>query len=126
MNSIKIADRIKERRKLLDLTQDDLSELTGIKKVEISKYENGQKNIGLDNARKLSIGLKTTIEYLIYGEGNKDEIRDYFDNSVGNCIVNSIVILHQLNILEFSENYSLFIHPLQKLYTTWFRLCTHI
>ena len=115
MNNIEIGNRIKERRKLLNLTQGNLFELTNIKVAEISKYESGQKDIGLDIARRLSVGLRTTIEYLIYGEGDKEEIKDYFDNSVGNCIVNSIIILYQLHILDFGDNYSLFIHPFNKI-----------
>ena len=44
-----------------------------------------------------------------------DKIKDYFDNSVGNCIVNSVIILYQLHILEFNENSFLYIHPSNKV-----------
>ena len=42
-------NRIKKLRKDKKLTQSQLSELTGITTSLISKYENGSKEVGLDN-----------------------------------------------------------------------------
>ena len=111
MNNLQIAERIKKRRELLNLSQDGLSEKMEIKKSDLSKYENAEKQIGLDMARKFSLALNTTIEYLIYGEGEKNEIIDHFDCTIENDVVNSIVVLHELGLLEYDENNVLFIHP---------------
>lgn len=37
-----MADRIKERRKAMDLTQEELAERLGLQKSAIAKYENGR------------------------------------------------------------------------------------
>ena len=111
MNNLQIAETIKKRRELLNLSQDGISEEMEIKKSDLSKYENAEKQIGLDMARKFRLALNTTIEYLIYGEGEENEIVDHFDCSIGNDVVNSLVVLHGLQLLEYDENKILFIHP---------------
>lgn len=60
-------NRIKKLRKDKKLTQSQLSELTGITTSLISKYENGSKEVGLDNATRLAEALETSLDYLIRG-----------------------------------------------------------
>ena len=64
-----IGQRIKAIRDKKGLTQLKLSEGTGIDVTLISKYENGIKEIGLDNLTRIAEFLETSLDYLVYGEG---------------------------------------------------------
>lgn len=45
---IEIGNRIAEIRKQRGLTQDDLSKITGLQRVNISKVETGKYNVSID------------------------------------------------------------------------------
>lgn len=58
--------RIKELRKKMHLTQEDLGNVLGIKKAAVQKYEKGTvKNIKRATLIKLADYLGTTVEYLL-------------------------------------------------------------
>lgn len=65
-----LANRIKNRRKELNLTQKDLSEKIGISRATLCDYESGSKVPSLENFIKLSMELKCT---------PNDLLKDYFD-----------------------------------------------
>ena len=65
-----IANRIRERRKELGLTQKDLSEKIGISRATLCDYESGSKVPSLDNFIRLSRELSCT---------PNDLLKDYFD-----------------------------------------------
>lgn len=55
-----IGDRIKERRKALGMSQDELSELTGANRVTISQYENGKYLPSVTALQRIAEALGTT------------------------------------------------------------------
>lgn len=59
-----IKDRIKERRLMLKLTQDELGKMVGASKFTISKYERGINEPDLQMINKLSKALECDVEYL--------------------------------------------------------------
>ena len=64
-----VGQRIKKLRDKKNLTQTQLSKGTGIDVTLISKYENGIKEIGLDNLTRIAEFLETSLDYLVYGDG---------------------------------------------------------
>lgn len=70
--------KIKQRRLFLMMTQEELSELSGVTQTSISKIESGKHNANLQTIEKLCevLGLSISIE------SNTDKIiKDIIDNS---------------------------------------------
>lgn len=66
MNANDVIERIKNRRLELKLSYQALSDLTGISKSTIQRYETGYiKNLAIDKLEILAHALKTTPEYLM-------------------------------------------------------------
>ncbi len=57
-------NKIREIMKKRGLTQEDLSEMTGIDQSTLSKIINEKKAITLDTAKKISSALGFSIEYI--------------------------------------------------------------
>lgn len=70
--------RIKERRELLGMTQDELSKLIGYKSIStIAKIEAGENNIPLNKIKLFANALNTSVDYLL--NGNKElSVLDHF------------------------------------------------
>jgi transcriptional regulator with XRE-family HTH domain len=62
-----ISERIKSRRKELNLSQAELANQVGLKPPAISQYESGARKPSFEIVQKLSFALKVTTEYLISG-----------------------------------------------------------
>jgi HTH-type transcriptional regulator/antitoxin HipB len=58
-----IGETIREIRKKRNLTQEQLGELIGVRKAQISKLENNRKNITLDTMIKVFHALKAKIDF---------------------------------------------------------------
>lgn len=54
----RIGDRIKTLRETAGLTQQDLADLSGIHRVNLSKLENGKLDIGVSSLRRLADALE--------------------------------------------------------------------
>ncbi|MDY4788887.1 MAG: Dam family site-specific DNA-(adenine-N6)-methyltransferase [Bacilli bacterium] len=65
MLQILFGNRIKELRTILDISQLELSNLTGIERAQISKIEQGKVNVTLETINKLSSALNVTIPELM-------------------------------------------------------------
>jgi len=66
MNSLnQISSTCKDRRLFLNLTQKQLSELTGIKQAEISKFESGKKDLFVGTLVRITDALGLQIELKI-------------------------------------------------------------
>lgn len=67
--------RIKERRKELKLTQDELSEMIDVSVKHFGMVERGLTGLSIENLIKLSDILGVSLDYIIKGEANMDEWR---------------------------------------------------
>lgn len=61
----KLGEKIRERRKELGWSQEDLSDKTGLDRTYISGIERGLRNPALKNLSKLSKALKISIDQLM-------------------------------------------------------------
>lgn len=77
-----IVERIKNQRQKLNLSFQDLADLTGMSKSTLQRYESGAiKNIPLSKVEILASALQTTPEYLMgWDEGPADEYDITFDD----------------------------------------------
>lgn len=62
-----MSERIKKRRKELGYTQEQTSELLGVSYSSYSKIENAFQKPSLGTVVKLSLLLKVSIDYLVFG-----------------------------------------------------------
>ena len=66
METIPASERIKQRRKELGMSYQELADLTGISKSTLQRYETGSiKNIPLDKLDVLAEGLNTTALFIL-------------------------------------------------------------
>ena len=89
-----IGDRIKEKRLLNNVTQEELGKKAGVSKVTIHKYEtNVITNIPSDRIKSIARALETTPAYLM-GWENKVDNKDFefvdLSNSVNIPVVGTI------------------------------------
>lgn len=77
--SPKAGDYIRAQRKILNFTLEDLENITGIDKANLSSYENNKKEIGVKVAVKLSSALNLDpyilLESSIYSMLEEEEIK---------------------------------------------------
>lgn len=59
----KLGQRIKELRKSRSLKQDDIAEVLGLSRGQISNLENGRRNLSLKQLEKLCEFFKVDMEY---------------------------------------------------------------
>ena len=63
-----IGMRIRECRKSLGMTQEELAEALYTKKSTISEYENDKIDLKISVLREIAVALKTTVSYLTEGD----------------------------------------------------------
>ena len=61
-------NRIREIRTAQNLSQKQLSELTKIPQVNLSRYERGDRGLEIENAAKIAAALNCTVDDLIEKE----------------------------------------------------------
>lgn len=61
-----LAEQIKQLRKERNLTQEELGELIGVQRAQISKLENGMSNVTIGTVLKLLNALKAQINFSFY------------------------------------------------------------
>ena len=62
-----VSERLRERRKKLGLTQDELAERVGVSFQQFQKYENGANRISAGRLFQLAAALDTSIPYFFEG-----------------------------------------------------------
>jgi transcriptional regulator with XRE-family HTH domain len=62
-----LGQRVAKRRKVLNLTQDDLAEATGLSNNFISNIENNHSVPSIESLMKICSALNTTPDYLLLG-----------------------------------------------------------
>ena len=72
-----MGDRIKARRKMVHLTQDEFGELLGVQKSAVAKWENGRvENIKRSTIQRMAQILECSPTYLLgFDEDNADSIQ---------------------------------------------------
>ncbi len=86
-----LGNRLKEARTKKKLTQFQLYEKTGISTTQISAYENGNKNIGLNSLTRIALALGVSCDELLFGPNYKRPITNATDE--GQLIVACIAAL---------------------------------
>ena len=86
--TIMVGDRIKQRRSQLGLTQNQVSEITGIKSNTISNYENNISAPSEENIYKLMEALKCDANYLFEWEA-QNTLRKTATTSAGSITARS-------------------------------------
>jgi transcriptional regulator with XRE-family HTH domain len=112
-------ERLKIARQKKGITQEKLSELTGINQTLISKYEQGIALPGLDNLQKLIIALEVTADFFLLPQAKLTEVpkikdpilfEKYFileslDDKEKECVIyllNSVIAQHKLKEITCS------------------------
>lgn len=68
-----VAENIRTFRKAQNLTQEKLSELSGLHRTYITEVEKGTRNISIDNVEKLANALKISPAELVTNKIEKDK-----------------------------------------------------
>ena len=63
---VSVGESVRIRRELQELSQSELSELTGIPQATISAIENGRVNLGVERAKVLARALKRHRAVLVF------------------------------------------------------------
>lgn len=80
-----IIQRIKSLRKGLNMSYQDLAELTGLSKSTLQRYETGSiKNIPLSKVNVLAKALHTTPAYLLDWDEKESTIKSELDSEIEN------------------------------------------
>ena len=66
-----LGEMIKKARKERNLTQEQLGELIGVKKSEISKLERNARNMTISNVLKIFKALKANVKFIVEMESNE-------------------------------------------------------
>lgn len=90
---MKLSDRIKHRRTVLFLTQEELAKKVGVSRVSVSQWERGDTSPKGDNFFSLSKALACSAEWLIDGKGDPD-----FNN-----VVPASVVGHNIPVLSYVQ-----------------------
>lgn len=64
-----MAEKLRELRLEKGLTQSELSEISDVPRICIARYETGEHQPGMSNAKKLASALGVTVDELISKEG---------------------------------------------------------
>ncbi len=75
---MKIADKIRQQRRLENITQEELSGLVGVSLKTIQRWENGERSPRIQEIQKLADILSVPVEYLI----NSNDMSDSTDPQI--------------------------------------------
>ena len=75
-------ERLKNARQIKGITQEQLSNLTGINTNVIAKYERGVIFPGIDNLQKLITALEISADYLLLPHANYKEVPQVKDSEL--------------------------------------------
>lgn len=99
-----MGQRIKLRRKELNLKQCDLATTLGISKNHISSIENGRENPSLDLLLKICTTLKVTPDYLLLGAIHANNIFQNIIDGLRLCSPDDVKLAYQFIELLIERN----------------------
>ncbi len=95
-NALKdMGERIYKRRKVLELTQEELAEKIGVSTQMISNLELGKKAIRPENLIKISSVLGISCDYILKGISNNDVSNEIFEKII-NLSENDLKFINQM------------------------------
>ena len=101
---ISVGERIRERRKLLNLTQKELGAKLLLSEFNISKYERNYSNPDIDTLKKLSDALECSVDYLVGKTDNPNvQVIEYVDKELGPIEIGMNNYPYQLTPAEVEE-----------------------
>ena len=119
MEILSLGEKIKRRRKDLDMTLKELA-AERITPGQISLVESGKSNPSMDLLEYLADALDTTVEYLMESEASQAEkVCTYYENIAEAHILNGDYSLGEENVekaLYYAEKYSLEYRKARNLY----------
>lgn len=104
VNYIKIGDKIRERRNYLKLTQENLANEISVSASFISDIENGRRKMSLETMIKISIVLKTSLDYLILDNINNTKMKNETKIEELKNLLRAIDEENQSEFLDFTIN----------------------
>lgn len=107
-----IGQKIKELRKQLNMSVDDLAAKLGKNRATVYRYEKGDiENLPLDVLEPLAKALETTPGYLIGWESNKEKVSNPDRATIGD-VLRIWRLENSLTLQEFSDDLGI---PIEKL-----------
>ena len=95
-----IGERIKEKRRALNLTQGKLAKLIGSYAADISDWERNKTRPSSDKLSKLAISLKSSTDYLLQGKVENEEIKEGKGEYKMDCVIKLEEIMKSPYILK--------------------------
>ena len=93
MHDVTMGSRLKQRRKRLGLTQEELAEKVDVSVNHISAVENSKENLSINLLLKLCECLNTTPDYVLLGTSHSQSDPDRLIETVKLCDSNDIALL---------------------------------
>jgi len=87
----KIGSHIRRHRRLNDLTQADLSEMSGVSRVHISNTENGGRNLTVTSLHRIARALNTSIHALVVVDDGEGVTFSLSPNQVGSLLQDGVI-----------------------------------
>ena len=109
VNYDKIGDKIRERRNFLKITQENLANEIDVSASFISDIENGRRKMSLETMIKISIALKTSLDYLILDNMNNTKIKNETKIEELKNLLKPIDENNQAMFLDFTINSARFL-----------------
>lgn len=109
VNYDKIGDKIRERRNFLKITQENLANEIDVSASFISDIENGRRKMSLETMIKISIALKTSLDYLILDNMNSTKIKNETKIEELKNLLKAIDENNQAMFLDFTINSARFL-----------------
>ena len=109
VNYDKIGDKIRERRNFLKITQENLANEIDVSASFISDIENGRRKMSLETMIKISIALKTSLDYLILDNMNSSKIKNETKIEELKNLLKPIDENNQAMFLDFTINSARFL-----------------
>jgi len=104
VNYNKIGDKIRERRMFLKMTQEKLANEIDVSASFISDIENGRRKMSLETMIKISIVLKTSLDYFILDNINSVKIKNEIKIEQLKNLLQPIDEKEQSTFLDFTIN----------------------
>lgn len=96
-SNIELGFRIRDARIEANLTQAMLHDLTGISITQLSNYENGSRNIGIENLSLIAEATNKTIDEIYFGSSAVKPLTSA--KNEGELIVNCINALYEKGVI---------------------------